>query len=260
MNNQRFLSCAVVLAGVATLVMWAGSLRAKHWNSGLSTNSHGPINSCDDLDFNFDDHEAVRTEDHFNLPSSASPLEVTAAMNGGLEVIGWDGKGYDIAACKAAAAEDLLKDVSISTQSGRVTAHGPAGDNWTVYFIIKAPNDSAMHLEAHNGPIALRNIGAKIEARSVNGPISLKDVTGEVAAQTQNGPISLEGSGGNLQLETQNGPISVAVAGANWSSGEVTARTHNGPLDLRLPDNFTSGVRVEMSGHCPLRHWAAHVG
>ena len=156
MNKERVFSWMVAAAGVATLVMWAGSARAKHYGSGLSMHSHGAINTCDDLDFTFEDQEAVRGEDHFNVPKSAAPLYMTAAENGGLEVVGWDGNGYDITACKAAAGQDFLSQISVSIHGARVTAEGPAEREWTVYFIIKAPNDSALRVEAKNGPISLR--------------------------------------------------------------------------------------------------------
>lgn len=256
MDKSLFSRMSVVLALVAVVTAVIGGAsraKAKYYGSSLSNHSHGAINTCADLDLTFDDHVAARSEDHLAVPKSASPLDVTAARNGGLEVLGWGGNTYDITVCKAAVAEDLLKDISVSVHGSRVTTDGPMGDNWTVYLIIKAPNDAAMRLQAHNGPITLRATSAKIEAESVNGPISLRDVTGEVVAHTQNGPISLEGSGGRLTLETQNGPISVALAGASWNPGAVSARTRNGPLDLRLPENFTSAVRVEMSGRSPVR-------
>jgi DUF4097 and DUF4098 domain-containing protein YvlB len=218
------------------------------------------VDSCDNLSFEFEDHDAVRAEQHFSVPNSAARLEVDAARNGGMEVLGWVGSDYSVTACKAAATASLLKEISVSVGGNHVTAHGPEDSDWTVYLIVKAPKGSNLSLEAHNGPMGLRDLSGKVVARSENGPISVKKCSGEIDAHTVNGPISMSGNGGNLKLETQNGPISVALAGSRWGTGGVNARTQNGPLSLEVPASFESGVRVEMSGHSPVHCGAAQCG
>jgi DUF4097 and DUF4098 domain-containing protein YvlB len=255
--DKRILGFLAV-CGVGVLLLFSnGQLQAKRHFSGLSTNSRGAINSCSDLEFNFDDQVARVAEQHFTAPRSAAPLQVEAAHNGGVEVIGWDGTDYSISACKAAATDSLLKEISVSVKGNSVTSDGPGGSDWTVYLILKAPKDSNLSIEARNGPIALRQVSGKVDAHSVNGPISVEDCSGDIEARTQNGPISMSGRGGNQELETQNGPISVALAGNRWGSGKVNAHTQNGPLSLEVPENYLSGVRVEMSGHSPVTCHAA---
>lgn len=258
--NKRIIGCLAGSAAAAALILGTGQVQARHYSSGISTHSHGAINSCDDLEFNFDEREAARAEDHFTAPKSGSTLRVDAAQNGGITVMGWDGNEYAITACKGAVDADTLKRISVSISGNHVIADGPGGSQWTVYLILKAPKDSNLSLEAHNGPIGLRGLTGKIVARSVNGPISVEDCSGDIEARTQNGPISMSGRGGNKELETQNGPISVALAGNRWGSGKVNAHTQNGPLSLEVPENYQSGVRVEMSGHSPVTCRAAQCG
>lgn len=117
-----------------------------------------------------------------------------------------------------------------------------------------------MDVAANNGPISLRNLGGAVKAHSVNGPISLKECSGDIQASTENGPISLSGSGGKLRLETQNGPISVDLSGSQWKEDGLEARTENGPLSLKVPAGYAPGVRVEASGHSPMRCSAAVCG
>ena len=250
---------AIWAAAVALLSCVSGA-NAKHYGSGFSTHHHGPVTSCDDLDFQFEDHDAVRAEQNFTVPKSATTLVVTAARNGGIEVLGWEGSDYSLTACKAAVTDSLLKEISVSVSGGHVTAAGPGNSEWTVYLILKAPKDSNLSLEADNGPIGLRELSGKIKALTRNGPISVRDCSGEIEAHTQNGPISLSGGGGDLNAETQNGPISLALSGSQWGAGGVTARTQNGPLDLHVPQNYQSGVRVEMSGHSPVSCHATQCG
>jgi DUF4097 and DUF4098 domain-containing protein YvlB len=249
----RLAACATA----AAMVFTTGKVRARHYYSGLSTHSHGMVDSCDDLKFEFDDHDAARAEQHFSVPNSAARLEVDAARNGGVQVMGWAGNDYSVTACKGAASDSLLKEISVSVSGNRVTARGPGDSDWTVYLIIKAPKGLNLSLEAYNGPIGMRDLSGKVVARSENGPISVENCIGEVDAHTVNGPISMTGNGGDLKLETRNGPISVALAGKRWSSGGIHAHTDNGPLSLEVPADFESGVRVEMSGHSPVHCHAA---
>lgn len=236
----------------AAILFNTGKVQARHYRDGLSTHSHGMVNSCDDLNFEYEGHDAARAEQHFTVPNSAAPLEVDAARNGGLQVVGWTGNDYSVTACKGAASDGLLKEISVSVSGSQVTANGPGDSEWTVYLIVKAPKGSNLSLEAHNGPIGLRDLSGKVAAHSENGPISVKNCSGEIDSHTVNGPISMSGNGGALKLETQNGPISVALAGNRWGAGGVTAHTENGPLSLEVPANFESGVRVEMSGRSPV--------
>ena len=255
--DKRILGPLMLCSLGALLLLSDGQVQAKRHYSGLSTNARGTINSCSDLKFNFDDQEARVAEEHLTAPRSAVPLHVEAARNGGIEVVGWDGADYSIAACKAAATDSQLKEISVSVKDNNVTADGPGGSDWTVYLIVKAHKDSNLNINAHNGPIALRRVSGKFDARSVNGPISVEDCSGDIGARTQNGPISMSGRGGNHELETQNGPISVALAGNRWGAGKVNAHTQNGPLSLEVPKEYQSGVRVEMSGHSPVTCHAA---
>jgi hypothetical protein len=255
--QKRLVTLFAVSVTMVALMISAGGAKAKHYGASASERHHGVVNSCNDLDFEFEDHQALREEDHFTVPKSATALEVQASRNGGIEVMGWNGNDYSITACKAAVENDLLKEISVSVTGGHVTANGPGDGEWTVYLIVKAPKDSNLSLKANNGPIGLRDVSGRIKALSKNGPISVKDCVGEVEANTENGPISLSGSSGNLKLDTRNGPISVALAGSKWEAGGVTAHTENGPLSLEVPENYMSGVRVEMSGHSPVSCHAA---
>ncbi len=262
MNKRLVLSLTV-----SVLFLSVAIVSAKHHSSSLTTRDDDEAGGCSQIHLNFDDRETVRSEQHLTIPSSqGQTLSVTAAENGGIRVIGGDGSEYDVAVCKVAAGDDResaqgrLASISASVRNNELSVSGPGGGDWTAYLIIRAPRNAAMVLAAHNGPISLRNLSGAVKARSINGPIALKECSGDIQATTTNGPISLSGSGGKLRLKTENGPISVDLSGSQWKEDGLEARTENGPLSLKVPAGYGSGVRVEASGHSPMRCSAAVCG
>jgi DUF4097 and DUF4098 domain-containing protein YvlB len=186
-------------------------------------------------------------------------LQVQAGHYGGIQVNGWDRDQYSIKAClgaageSAAEAQSLLSQLTLSVQDGRVTVTGAGRDDtWMGYLIINAPNGSALKLEAKNSPIGVNSINANIEARNTNGPVTLRDVGGQVRADLTNGPITLYGNRGEHHLNVQNGPLTVELLGSRWESGELEGSTQNGPIELTLPPDYQSAVRVNTSKHSPV--------
>jgi DUF4097 and DUF4098 domain-containing protein YvlB len=104
-----------------------------------------------------------------------------------------------------------------------------------------------------NGPIGFEDCSGVLEAHAVNGPISLEGCTGSGEARAVNGPIDFNGNRGTYRLDTENGPISVELQGDRWEDGNLSARADNGPLNLKLSENYRSGVVVEARGHGPVR-------
>jgi len=249
---------------VSVLFLSAAIVSAKHHSGSLTTNGDDEATGCSQIQMNFDHRETVRGEQHLTIPysgpaSEGQPFSVRAAENGGIRVIGGSGREYDVTVCKAAAGDDQegaqarLAAISASVRNGELSVSGPSGGDWSAYLIVRAPRNAAMDLEANNGPIGLRNLGGAVKAHSINGPISLRECSGDIQATTENGPISLSGSGGKLRLTTENGPISVDLSGSQWQADGLEARTENGPLNLKVPAGYEAGVRVETSGHSPMR-------
>lgn len=254
MNQRLILSLSV-----SVLLIGAVILFASHPSTSLASSDDEATAGCGDLHLNFDEQETARSEQHLTIPSSAGPLSVHAAENGGIQVMGGNQSQFEVTVCKAAAADDRptaqgrLAAISASVQGGQLSVSGPGGGSWTAYLIVRAPRNAAMELAAHNGPISLRSLSGAVKAHSVNGPISLRECAGDIQATTENGPISLRGGGGKLKLETQNGPISVDLSRSQWQENGLEARTENGPLSLRVPGDYDAGVRVESAGHSPMR-------
>jgi hypothetical protein len=260
---RRWVSIGLAIP-VSLLLFGVMAASARQRSTGFTVDDADRATDCSQTHFNFDDYETVRGEKRLTIPKPEAPLLVVrAAKNGGIRVVGWSGNEYSVTACTAAAGEDrdsaqkALDQIALSFHSGRLSVDGPGDERWTAYLIIRAPRDSAMDLEAFNGPISLREYSGKIKVRSTNGPIAFKRCSGDIEAYAKNGPIDLSGDGGNFRLQTENGPISVELNDTHWKNGALDAHSENGPLSLKLPRGYQSGIRMETSWHSPMRCEAA---
>jgi hypothetical protein len=219
----------------------------------------GPVSDCSGLHAQFNDEDAaVESEPRAFSKREVQVLRVDELENGGIQLQGWDKEVYSVTACKAADAtrgdvKQLLSEIKLSVQGGRVSVSGPSRhDDWNVFLLIRTPRAAEVELVAHNGPVSFYSVDGKITARGVNGPISMEDCSGEADISAVNGPIRFSGTGGKLRLHTQNGPISVALHAASWSGDGLVADAVNGPLTLRVPSGFQSSFLVESNGHSPI--------
>jgi hypothetical protein len=227
------------------------TLFASHWGSGLSVSTDDrDITDCSQLRVTIDGEPVAHAQETVPLGNVRS-LTVRAPRNGGIHVMGGDSGRYEVTACKAAAMDSSLNDIHVRVNGNELTADGPDDSRWVLYFLVRAPRGADLNLDAHNGPISIRNVNGTVAAHAVNGPISARDLDGTVNLETTNGPISLYGGSGTAKLNATNGPISVNLRGDSWN-GSLDAHTQNGPMSLRIPSTFRSGVVVESDGHGPV--------
>jgi DUF4097 and DUF4098 domain-containing protein YvlB len=231
----------------------------------LNLNIDGNAESCADLKAR-SAGETAQVNESFTLSKGEAPtLELNAADRGQIRVRGWERADYSVETCKIAAAEtrgaaeEAVRGISVGHTGGRISYSGPTGDSaeWLAVFIIHAPRDASLNLEAKNGPIAVRGVNGSVKVRATNGPVAIADCGGTVEAHTTNGPIAFSGDRGEVHLNAQNGPIALKLAAETWNGPQLEARTINGPLAVSLPENFRSGMRLETSGHAPISCSAA---
>jgi hypothetical protein len=197
-------------------------------------------------------HVVEETIDAGNLRSLSVKTE-----NSPLTVTGGNTRGYTIVVCKAAEFAEDLDDIRVTVEGGELRATGPSNDNdWTVLFRVHVPAGGEVHIDAKNGPVAVRDIDATVVARLSNGPLALSDASGNIDVETRNGPISIHGGSGTMKVKASNGPLSVNLDGASFN-GTLDASTRNGPLSVTVPANYGSGVTVESKGRGPISCRAA---
>ena len=222
-------------------------LLARDHNRDVTINTRDfgePITRCDQIEVYYDGDRVPMIEE--DVPASGlRSLRINSSRNGGVRVTGWDQSSYSVKACKAGNAR-------VSSRGDEISAEIPEGDDAIVYFIVRAPRNGSLDLQALNGELGVHDFTGTLSARTTNGPISLSSVNGTITAEAHNGPITFKGGSGVVKLDATNGPITVKLDGDAWLGGSLDAHSHNGPLSLRVPNDYRSGVIVESDGHGPV--------
>lgn len=265
--GSAVLMCGAVLAAAGTSGQDRQDRRnrshrdwddGKNYNFNIDTGRHGqPVTSCSDVEATVRNGELARDEEVQTVAAPAQGLVVSGAKNGPVYVTGADRNDYQVSLCKFAAADTgdearaKLANLSLSVENGRVTVNGPGENGYLAYLIVETPRTASLNVEATNGPLDLRSLSGRIVARTQNGPLSVREVSGEVDLQAQNGPVSLSDGAGHMRVNARNGPLSVKLSGMAWDGAGLEAFAQNGPLSLAVPDNYSSGVLVNISPNSP---------
>jgi len=262
--KKRLLS----LFGLVLVVIPPAVARSES-SVNVSIDADRGVESCRDVRVRYDERDAERAEDTFTLAAGA-PLSVRLPENSSIHVIGGNGDGFAVTVCKFARRADSLEAIHVTADGPGIAFRGPSSREWMAFLIVRAPRNASLDLEAKNGSIGVKDVTGRVTARTTNGPIDLEGCSGSLDANAVNGPISLErctgtgaaravngpigfsGNRGTYKLETKNGPISVALEGNRWEEGTLDGRAVNGPLNLKISDEYRSGVRVDMAGHGPV--------
>lgn len=198
------------------------------------------------------------------LPVVRGTLSVDARQNGGIRVRGWDRNEMllrmrvQAAAPTQAEADELAKQISVSTADGQIRAEGPDFSRnrfWDVSYEIFVPRRSDLSLESYNGGI------------------SISDVAGRIEFEAHNGGINLNNIGGDVNGRTINGGVNLTLTGTRWDGEGLEVETTNGGIRLRIPDNYsahletgtvngslTLGVPVTLQGRLSTRRVSVDLG
>lgn len=238
------LSCLLVSFGA-----FAGH---RHNSTDISTNSNGPMRSCDDWSVRIDGEKAVVSSETIEIAGSS--LAIEAAKNGGASIRGGNGRGFSVTLCRAASVSmgaGALSQIKLQRSGDTLSVDGPSGGDWVAYFIVTAPAGASLRASATNGPVDVTDFDGSLDLSAQNGPISLEKVSGTISASTQNGPLTFDEGSGSVSLKATNGPVTVRLAGGTWIGQSFEASTVNGPLSLKVPAGFSSGVEIRSAGHSP---------
>jgi hypothetical protein len=226
---------------------------SEYSNHGLSVSIDDweDVRDCSALHVRYNDRNVPVIEE--NVPvSSFRSLKLRSDRNGSIRVIGTTASTYAVKACKASALGDA-NDIRVNVSGNEVSAERVDNDARSiVYFLVFAPRNANIDLDATNGPISIDGVDGSVTAHALNGPIAVKASSGTLDINTQNGPISFAGNSGTVKLRATNGPISVKLDGSAWTTGSLDASTENGPLSLKVPADYRSGVHVETDGNSPV--------
>ena len=167
-----------------------------------------------------------------------SKLSVDGRENGGVSFHGWDRNEIKIIALIQANATDeneaaaVAKQITVSTDGGRIRADGPAFQRrgwWSVSYEIYVPRHS------------------NLEAVTMNGGVAAKSVEGDLDFQATNGGIHIEDVAGDVHGETTNGGLSASLSGSSWRGRGLDLRTTNGGVDLTIPRAYNAHLETGTS-------------
>jgi DUF4097 and DUF4098 domain-containing protein YvlB len=176
-----------------------------------------------------------------------SKLSVDGGTNGGVSFHGWDRNEVKVVAMIQANASDdkqaeaLAKQITVSTEGGRIHADGPSSQRrswWSVSYEIYVPRRSNLEAATQNGGVSAESIEGDLDLRAVNGGIRVDDVAGDVRGETTNGGVSatLSGSswrGRGLDLRTTNGGVSLTIP--HVYNARLETGTTNGGMNIEFP-------------------------
>jgi len=188
-----------------------------------------------------------------------SKLFVDGRMNGGVSFHGWDRNEVRVVALIQANANDdnqaaaLAKQITVSTDGGRIRADGPVVQGrswWSVSYEIYVPRHSNLEAVTQNGGVAAESVEGDLDFQAINGGIRLDDVAGDVRGETTNGGVSatLSGSswrGRGLDLRTMNGGVSLTIPRAY--NARLETGTTNGGMRVDFPATIQGmiGKRIQ---------------
>jgi len=178
---------------------------------------------------------------------SDGDLTIDGGMNGGVDVLGWEGNEVRVEARvrvraeSTSRADEILDQVDVRAGPASVEAHGPRTgrhEGWSVSYRISVPHDTDLDVETHNGGIDLMDVSGRIRLSALNGGVSVKGAGGDVTGRTTNGGVSVELSGDRwegegLDVQTTNGGVTVSIP--DGYSAEFETATVNGGFSLDVP-------------------------
>jgi DUF4097 and DUF4098 domain-containing protein YvlB len=174
-------------------------------------------------------------------------LDVDAAPNGGVTVLGWSRNEILVRARvesvsqSEAEAKNLAQQVQVQTAAGKIKATGPKAANsswWSVSYEVFVPHKVDLSVETVNGGVNAQDLEGRLEFRTLNGGMNLTRLAGDVKGRTTNGGLNVDlvggaWRGGGLDVETTNGGVNVALP-ADYSA-RVQMQTRNGGLRTDFP-------------------------
>jgi hypothetical protein len=164
--------------------------------------------------------------------SNGSRLDV-AESNGSISVTGGSRRDAHVRARVTAQADteqearEILREVRISTDGGRIRSTGPergfrGNRQWSVSYRIEGPENMDLTAESSNGSVAVTGI------------------TGVIRAETSNGSLRMVDIGGDVDVSTSNGSVTIALSGTTWQGRGLEASTSNGSLRIDIPANYNA--------------------
>jgi DUF4097 and DUF4098 domain-containing protein YvlB len=221
MRSISLIASTVAALTLPGILVGQGDERAERW-----------MQNCHN---NWDNDRAHFCEIRNMTLRPQSKLSVDGGMNGGVSFHGWDRNEVKVVAMIQANASDdgqaqaLAKQITVSTDRGRIRADGPSSSGrrgWSVSYEIYVPRHS------------------NLEAITQNGGVSAESIEGDLDLQATNGGINVDDLAGYVHGETTNGGVTATLSGSSWRGRGLDLRTTNGGVSLNIPRVYNARLET----------------
>jgi len=189
----------------------------------------------------------------FPCPRPAA-IGITNWASGSIAVSGEATGGVSVevvASQPHADVDDLLEQVKVSFEDGRLSVRGPklAGllqRRKGLDLTIKAPAGS--DCEAHSasadvalvgqlGAVAVHTASGDVTATAASGPVTLHTASGDIFVDQADDDVQITTASGDVQVGRVSGELSISAVSGDLSigdvSGQIGARTVSGDIAVR---------------------------
>jgi DUF4097 and DUF4098 domain-containing protein YvlB len=221
MRSISFIALTIATLALPATAAAQGDERAERW-----------MQNCRN---NWDNDRAHFCELRNMTLRPQTKLSVDGGMNGGVSFHGWDRNEVKVVAMIEAnargddQAEALAKQITVTTEGGRIHADGPSSQGrsgWSVSYEIYVPRHS------------------NLEAITQNGGVSAESIEGDLDFEATNGGINVNDLAGNVRGETTNGGVNATLSGSSWRGRGLDLRTTNGGVSLNIPRAYNARLET----------------
>jgi hypothetical protein len=114
----------------------------------------------------------------------------------------------------------------------------------TVKFTVRVPRSVKVGAHSVNGGVAVRDVGAEVEATTVNGGVNVRNAAGPVRATTVNGGVDVNTAAGPVSASTVNGNVDARMTTLQGDD-DMSFKTVNGSVAIYVPERFDADFRFD---------------
>jgi len=142
---------------------------------------------------------------------------------------------------RSPAAQDLIGQVRVSFDGGRLTITGPKHSSFlrrqSLDLSIKAPAGSDCDVNTASADVACVGELGQVTLRTASGDLTLASASGPVALHSASGDVFVDNAAADLRVSTTSGDVQVGRAGGevqvNTASGDVSVGDCAGAVSVR---------------------------
>lgn len=154
---------------------------------------------------------------------------------------------------------------TIKAIADRRSSKGWNRDNYSISFVVYAPNETRSRLKTSGGSVTAKNMRGSQELRTSGGSLTAEGIVGEMVLKTSGGSITVKDSegklngntsGGSVRITSLAGDMEVSTSGGSIRlqdiQGSIKARTSGGSITAEVPapsgeiDLRTSGGSISI--------------